>query len=181
MDEGLSLSEKLPCFRRSIADGIVLEIVDHCEEIWPETCSLINIFSTEAEDEDLMAWIDVKVGEIVIPSLKVECKLQAYLHDRCGIKVAFINGEYVGLLVYNLILGRILVVRAALSLPRARRFGVVKDLINSCGNIKKLIFQTKKSKPPQELFKLTKNSIKIDEDEHLITWEMDWRNDGNTK
>ena len=145
-----------------------------------EASGILWQFWNEVNQEDLSDWVEIPVDGKMIPMTRIEAQVCRYIAQGCKIQLAVQdNGSVCGVLVGNIIFEKILAVKALYVDKKARGRGLASQLILSLGEFDKLLFQTRKKNPPDEMFGHINEPKQILEDNDLITWELEGYKDGN--
>lgn len=126
--------------------------------------------------EDHSEWTDLELAPgIVAPYQKVEIDIIGQLHKGVKIRMAFHEDRAVGFMMYNDLWDCVLIVHAMYVYPETQLRGVGKGLIWSMGDIKKVLFRTRKKNPPLRFLSVMGHDRIISEDDDHIVREMDWQ------
>lgn len=161
-------------------DRAVFQIEDFClERDMVKLCDLLSEFYLEVNGENLFGekkTFETSYGELTC--YEVEARIYAYLHSGCKIKLAWVDGEAVGFLIYQPTFDGVIAIRLAYLANGFSGKNIMHKIVSDL-KMKHVLFQTKKENEPFELLKITeKFRHKIHEDEHFSTWMMEWK--GNT-
>lgn len=126
--------------------------------------------------EDLSEWEDMELApNIVAPYQKVEIMILGNLHKGVQFKLAYVEDRAVGMMMYNQFWDSILVVHGMYVYPEAQLRGVGSGLVWSAGDVKKVLFRTRKNNPPLTFMGVMGHDRVISEDEKHVVREMDWQ------
>ena len=129
----------------------------------------------KVNEDDLsreMVW-HMADGTAVVTT-ELEAMYEWYARKGSQVQLARSGDCIVGFLHYQDIFDCMIVVRGMYLEDEYVSTKVGHGLVNSL-KPKKLIFQTRKEKPPEAMLKATEPyREKVDEDDKLITWIMDW-------
>lgn len=181
MDEELCLSEE-PGSVGCDGDRGFLEIVykkfDYSSEA--DISALAPIYWDYykcVNEEELNGFIEFEVCGEKVRCHKIESKFNELKFHNAEIMMAMIGDECVAFGVYHLFCECVAYVRTLYTVPSLEGNGVIKGLMNAIRPIvKKVIFQTRKQKVPENAIRLTeKHAKQIHETEYFKTFEMDWK------
>lgn len=145
-------------------------------EYW-EFLGLFHDYWLEVNEEETANVIDwpMKDGS-VIKTTKCEAMFEWMVDLGGKVQLALDNNQMIGFLVYHEIFGCIIVIRCMYTLREYYDKGIGKGLIESIPiKAKRVIFQTRKAKPPEQMLKNSKAyRSKVCETDLMITWEMPW-------
>lgn len=126
--------------------------------------------------EDYSEWEDLELAPgIVAPYQKVETFIVGNRYKGSEFKLAFVGDRAAGMMLYNLLWGSILVVHAMYVQPEFQLMGLGSGLVNSMGDIKKVLYRTRKANPPATFLGVMKHAKIIAEDSKHFVREMDWQ------
>lgn len=126
--------------------------------------------------EDHSEWDDLELAPgIVAPYQKVEIDIIGNLHKGTKIRMAWCEDRAVGFMMYNDLWGSIIIVHAMYVYPEEQLRGVGRGLIWSVGDIKKVLFRTRKKNPPLRFLSVMGHDTIIAEDDEHIVRELDWQ------
>lgn len=116
--------------------------------------------------------------EVWIP--EIEGEFYACMNEGAKVKLAYLGSEIIGFMLYHYAYNCVLLIRHMYVIPEHENAGIAKKLVDAVGDVKKLIFQTRRNSPPERMLELTKEfrSV-ISEDPVITTWEMPWRANGD--
>lgn len=175
MDTGLCLHQEREFNDTSKCQDSVLEIADYKDTDFLETVAMMWSFYKETQNEDLAHFISIPHESGNTEVLAVEAQFYKFIHeDKARIKLARIDGEIVGYLLYHLLWGSTLIVHHLWITEELRNTQIGKRLVESVGEISHLIFQTSILTPPFGLFNNTKYKQVIGERGNYKTWLMKW-------
>lgn len=128
------------------------------------------------QGEDLSHLVEREIlGGVKIQMPAVEDLYYWYLKNGCKFVLAERGDDVLGILVYHQIFENVIAIRMLYAAPGSWGSKVGKGLV-AATSPKRVLFQTRKDHPPQQVLKLTESVRRqIDETEKLITWEMEWR------
>ena len=129
--------------------------------------------------EDLSDEVTLDVHGVKVPMQRAEQYLLSLQGQACKGFYAQCEGEVIGLLLYHLIAGCIVYVRALYLDSRFVGQGIgqqLTDLSAPPKRIKKIIFKTNnKTNPDEEILRFAKErATLLDDEEGFKTWEMKW-------
>lgn len=134
----------------------------------------------EVNEEDLSREVDwtTYAGD-TIRTTALEARFDYLMKHSGKVQIAIEDDEIVGFLLYHMIFDCILVIRGMYAIPSHHNKSLGKKLIQSLDQVvTKVVFQTRKAKPPEQMLSVTKPyRNKIGENETMITWEMTWAAD----
>lgn len=161
------------------SDSHIFQIKDFDAQDEAQRKELLPLFwefwiKVQREDQSLPVRYNLFGFTYEVP--EIEATLYRFVYkENCRIKVAYQDDVVVGFMLYNLVFDSILVIRHMYTMVS----GLGKWLVECVDNVKKVIFQTRKENPPERCLQLTeKFRKKITETDKIITWEMDWGNNG---
>lgn len=104
---------------------------------------------------------------------KWEMWLCAYKHKGFEVNVAKIHDEIIGFILYHIIASCVIYVPCLYVKPEYLGRKIGGALARSTGpDVKRAIFSTRKSKPPEHFLKALSNKELIHENDKLSTWMM---------
>ena len=159
-------------------DGCLLPIAfkEYEEGCFKDLVPLMWEYYLCVNQEDLSEWEDLELAPgIVAPYQKVEIQIRGNLHKGVQFRLAYHEDRAVGFMMYNLFWDSIVVVHGMYILPEKQLKGVGKGLIWSLGDVKKVLFRTRKQNPPLRFLGVMGHDRIIAEDDKHIVREMDWQ------
>lgn len=127
------------------------------------------------QGEDKSDPIDITIDGKPHRTTEIEAILYWYLDSGYKIKLAIADTVIVGIIVYNWVFEGLMAIRMLYTRPEFVLKKATLGLINSCGVIKQITYQTRKDIDPESMWKVTKGrQNKLFEDDKLVTWIMPW-------
>jgi len=106
---------------------------------------------------------------------EMEARIYGYLYSGAKVLVALSGGKVCGFLIFQQLFDKLIAIRVLWVDKKFKAHGLGKRL-TSAPQPKQLVFQTRKQNEPVDCLRLTEaHRIKIFEDDHFITWTMEWK------
>jgi hypothetical protein len=175
MDSRLSLSKEHGGLIGNF-DGHFLQIVDlkpeHIDSDWfKDACAMIWEAFYFIQEEDFGEEIEIGVNNKIT---KAEAKVWNYFNEGCRLNLAYWDGKPCGVSVWQPIYFGLVSMRILYVIPELRDFKLGQTLGGICG-ARRFLYQTRKQKEPSALLKhCLKFSSIIYEDDHMVTYLMNW-------
>lgn len=171
MDTQFGLSKEHEC-KRSDADSGIFQVKYLDTKNFDDFEQLLITYGSEVLGEDFNAIQEINGIEFS----KAELHMAKLEYEGAKIRVAVVEDLPIGMMIYHTLADCILYIRGLYVMPEMETGQIGSGFIDSFPMlVKKVIFQTSKSKKPDRCLSVTsKYATPIHETEFSITWEMGW-------
>lgn len=174
MESGLFISEESTRDERGTNNGDLHAIEFRALNLVEDIHAVVQLLHEawlfiHNEDRSELTIMTMRGVEHEMPA--IEATLYWYLNEGYLAQVAIANGIFIGIVLYRKLFDDV----TAIKLLYTTHSKISRNFVGSL-NPHVIIYQTRKENPPDELFKMARNTIKLCETEKLITWSMTWEN-----